>query len=230
MNTISAISLVLAIYAFVTALLLFVAQTENYNRISHYWLQKKDRAWMVIINSSRRYLIHRALHKPLRFDGTGLTFKKVTPVGDVGKEIEENAEKSLCLRDKDGKYMFAFDYMEPKSAIVAEFEVKANPKLSRPELLGVLKSGRLVKCPFWFDDFTHCVPVLLIGYVGFCIFVIGAMLYLHSQGVFSDYGPVWVYSIGAVILAVGVYWFFCRNRRIFVRNYWKVRKAMNCEL
>jgi hypothetical protein len=226
MSTVSAISLVLAIYAFVTALLLFVAQTENYNRISHYWVQKKGRAWMVIVNFSRRYLIHRALHKPLSFKGTGLTFKKVTPVGDVGEYVENDTVKPLCDLNDNGEYEFAFDYMAPKSAIIAEFEASAQPKLPRPALRGVLKSGRLVKCFFWFDDPMHFVPLLLIGYLGFCVLVIGAMLYLRSKGVFSDNGPVWVYSIGAVIMAVGVYWFFCRNRRIFVKEYWKVRNGM----
>ena len=226
MNTFSAISLILALYAFVTALLLFVAQTENYNRISHYWLQKRGRAWMVIVNSSRRYLIYKALHKPLRFAGRGLTFKNVYTVGEVGSEVEESSNKPLCDRDKDGNYVFVFDFIAPKSAIIAEFEVPAKPKLQRPKLHGVLKSGRLVKCHFWFDDPMHFVPLLLIGYIGFCILVIGTMLYLRSQGVFSEDGPVWVYSIGAVILAVGVYWFFCRNRRIFVREYKMVKKEM----
>ena len=46
---ITAITTVLAVYAFVTALLLFVAQTENYNRVSLFGQKKGNRAWLVLL-------------------------------------------------------------------------------------------------------------------------------------------------------------------------------------
>lgn len=216
---ITAITTVLAVYAFVTALLLFVAQTENYNRVSHFWKQKGNRAWLVLFNSSRRHLINRAFHKPLSIDACGLTYQKVTPVGEVGTDPE------CALVHKDGRYQLVFDYIAPRSAVIAEFEVNGSTMLERPQLCGVLKGGRLVKCHFWFDDLMHCVPLLILGYGGFCIAVILTMRYLMNHNIIGV-GPFWVYSVGAVILAVGVYWFFCRNRRIFVKEYWGARKKM----
>ena len=219
-DTINALSLVIAIYAFITALLLFVAQTENYNRISHYWKKKGNRAWLVIFNSSRRHLIGEAMYKPLSIDHNGMT--KVDPILTSG-----SVEKAhLDLDTQSDRFVLDFSYMAPKSAIIAEF--KDVETQERPELHGVLKGGRLVKCYFWFDDIMHCLPVLLAGYAGFCVLVIGALLYLRSKGQITQ-GPFIVYSVGAIVLAVGVYWFFCRNRRIFVKEYNEVRKQMKRE-
>ena len=216
---ITAITTVLAVYAFVTALLLFVAQTETYNRVSHFWKQKGNRAWLVLFNSSRRHLIHSAFHKPLSIETKGLTYKKVTPVGEVGTDPE------CVFVQKGGRYELQFDYIAPRSAVIAEFEVDGNGKIDRPRLYGVLKGGRLVKCHFWFDDLAHCVIALLLAYVAFCVLVIGALLYLRSESLIGQ-GPFVVYAVGTVILAVGVYWFFCKNRRIIVNAYHEVRREM----
>ena len=121
-----------------------------------------------------------------------------------------------------------FDYIAPRSAVIAEFEVNGNTNMERPQLSGVLEGGRQVKCHFWFDDLMHCVPLLLVGYATFCVLVIGSLLYLRSEGLISQ-GSFVVYAIGTVILAVGVYWFFCKHRRIFVKEYHEVRKEMRLD-
>lgn len=71
----------------------------------------------------------------------------------------------------------------------------------------------------------HCLPVLLSGYAGFCVLVFGSLLYLRGKGQITQ-GPFIVYSVGAIILAEGVYWFFCLNRRFFVKEYNEVGKLV----
>ena len=215
-EVINAISLVLALYAFVTALLLFVAQTENYNRVSHYWMQKGERAWIVIFNSSRRHLIGDDLYRKLSIDHSDLTIKKVLTSGEV-----EGA--TMALDVVSDKYVIDFSYMSPKSAIIAEFTAPENS--GRPEMQGILKGGRLVKCFFWFDDPTHSVFLNLLAYIGFCVLVIGGLLYLRSVDVVKQ-GPFIVYAVATIILSVGVYLFFRKNRRIFVKQYREVRREM----
>ena len=218
MNFVDALALVFAIYAFITALLLFVAQTENNNRVSHYWIRKGNRAWIVFFNSSRRHLLSRAFFEPLSFSSKGLTFKgKVQPIGKVGKRVEPQ------LTEEGGKYVLSFDYLAPKAALIAEFDVDGDVK--RPEIDGVLKGGRLVKCYFQFDDILHHTPILLFGYGAFCALVILALRHLLNQEHITP-DAFWVYVIAPVVLAGGVYWFFTRNRRIFVDSYMKVRKRM----
>lgn len=217
MDFFSALTLVFAIYAFITALLLFVAQTENYNRVSHYWRRKGNRAWVVVFNSSRRHLVDKAFFVPLHFSGEGLTLiQSVT--------IDETREAESCRFVSDGNnFKLLFDYLSPKSAVVAEFEI-AGP-VKRPKIHGVLKGGRLVKCLFWFDDIAHFTPLLLAGYAAFCAIVIWALRRLLSLALITP-AAFWVYVIATVVLACGVYWFFCKNRRIFVKEYWAVRKFM----
>ena len=218
MNFFDALTLVFAIYAFIAALLLYIAQTENYNRVSHYWMKKRDRAWVVLFNTSRRHLVNKAFFEPLSFKCEGLTLEgNVKHIGKVGKEDE------LKLSKVGGKYVLDFDYLAPKAAVIAEFKADAN--VVRPEIEGVLKGGRLVKCHFQFDDFQHHTPIVVLGYLVFCVLVIGGLLYLRSVTGMS-HEAFWVYAVATVILAAGVFWFFTQHRRIFVGPYMKVRKEM----
>ena len=221
MDFFDALTLVFAIYAFITALLLFVAQTENYNRVSHYWRKKGNRAWMVVFNSSRRHLVDKAFFVPLHFTGKGLTLIR-------SQAIDEDREAENCrFVPKDDDFELSFDYLSPKSAVVAEFETTGPVK--RPKIRGILKGGRLVKCHFWFDDIAHCTPLILIGYAAFCAIVICTLRRLLHLALIT-HAAFWVYVIATVVLAVGVYWFFCKHRRIFVKEYWAVRRFMRGKL
>lgn len=213
-SIISAMSFVLAIYAFIAALLLFVAQTENYNRVSFYWGRWKKRVYVAVFNSSRRHLVRESFYKPVSFSGEGLTFIKSSVIGAV--------EQGRVLKTR-GEYEFEFKSMEPKSAIVAVFETGS--KLARPEIKGVLKGGRLVPCRFWLDDPTHLASLNILGYALFCYLSIKGLLLLLEKGQISC-SVFYVYAGGVILLALGVYLFLLFHRRIFFRAYWRARMAM----
>ena len=212
-----ALSLVLAIYAFVIALLLFVAQTETYNRVYCYRKLKKKNsiAWVVIYNTSRRYLVSDDIFRPLSIDSEGLTNPEYYIFGP-----NDDIEKPELYIEKDC-FKVHFGYMEPKSAIVVKAD--ANNISSLPKVKGVIKGGRLINSGFGLDDIAHCIPLVILGYSVFCALVISIVYFFLYKNEIITNSELWVYIIGTIVFALGICLFFRNHRRVLSREYNKVK-------
>ena len=211
------LSLVLALYAFVAALLLFVAQTENYNRVAYYWKKKGNHAWMALFNTSRRFLVADDIPVPMHFDGIGLNIRKDMDNGLKTFGEVKGAKASLV----DGQVQVDFDYMGPRTSMVVNLDVVG--KADDPDLQGVIRGGRLVWCHFLFDDITHSILANVLAYTTVFILSLGSFLLLKSRGLFSC-ADVWIFSVALLILLVGLYCFFLFHRRIYFGKYHEVKK------
>ena len=113
MNGVSAFSLVLGIFSFIIAFLLYYSQTLNGKRICWYHTSKGKRSWLLVFNTSRRLIIPKDIFKQLNFSNKSIIHHDLLETKKiVGPSLKEDGDNVLI----------DFQFMEPSSYMIIELQ------------------------------------------------------------------------------------------------------------